>query len=90
MNRRYTSVTHLAGPVVTIQGRIIQRCAVCGEKLCDSLNIAAPLEPDGSEPTFLTWQEAAFVQMEGNRTSLVGNLRTDSVPEDFCLALVEQ
>lgn len=84
------SVTHLAGPVVTIRGRAIQRCVVCGEKLCDSLNTAAPLESDGSEPIFPTWQEQAFVQMEGNRTSQVGNLRHTPLPDDFCLALVEQ
>lgn len=84
------SVTHLAGPVVTIQGRAIQRCAVCGEKLCDNLNMAALLEEDGSEPIFPVWQEAAFVQMEGSRTSQIGSLRRDPIPPDFCLALVEQ
>lgn len=85
-----SSVTHLAGPVVSIQGRAIQRCAVCGEKLCDNLGMVAPCEPDGSDAIFLVWQEAAFVQMEGNRTSLAGNLRTDPVPDDFCMALVER
>jgi hypothetical protein len=29
------SVTHIAGLIVTVNGRLIQRCAVCGEKLVD-------------------------------------------------------
>lgn len=38
------TVSHIAGPAMAICGRVIQRCAVCGEKLVDSKNVAAPLE----------------------------------------------
>jgi len=39
-----TSTTHIAGPRIEACGRIIQRCSLCGEKLCDSKNVAMPLE----------------------------------------------
>jgi hypothetical protein len=26
---------HLAGPIVTVDSRVVQRCAVCGQKLVD-------------------------------------------------------
>lgn len=82
------SATHLAGPVVVINGRIIQRCAVCGEKLRDNLGEQAPMKPDGSPPEFHAWEEAALVQVAGNRASRIGSLN-DDLPDDFCLALVE-
>ncbi len=84
------SVTHAAGPVVGIKGRIIQRCPVCGEKLCDSLNTAMPLNPDGSIPEFPTWAEGALVEIDGNRSSLVGEFLTMELPVNFCLVLVER
>lgn len=83
------SVTHLAGPVVGIKGRIIQRCPVCGEKLLDSLNAAMPLNPDGSVPEFPTWDEGSLVEVEGNRSSVIGEFISDSLPNNFCLVLVE-
>jgi hypothetical protein len=29
------ATVHLAGPIVTVDNRVIQRCAVCGQKLVD-------------------------------------------------------
>jgi hypothetical protein len=83
------TVTHVAGPVVEIDGRIVQRCACCGEKLADNLNCAMPLNPDGTPPAFPTWTQKALVQIEGNRMSVIGEFGTDEIPHDFCLALVE-
>lgn len=82
------SVTHIAGSVVRIGGRTtIQRCALCGYKLLDSTNTAAPLEPDGSEPVYPTWGEGALVQVDGPHSSLVANDDGD-LPADSCWALV--
>lgn len=87
------TVTHMAGPPVGIGGRVIQRCLVCGEKLLDSLNTAAPLNPDGTPPVFPTWDEGALVRIEpGNpaRHSVVGSFMTTiPLPADFCWELVE-
>lgn len=38
------TVTHIAGPVMNIDGRAIQRCAVCGEKLIDSRGMMGPVQ----------------------------------------------
>lgn len=89
------SVTHLAGAVVRIgkkpHGRVIQRCAVCGDKLCDNVNFAAPLGPDGAPAEFATWPEGHMVKVSGGRSvgqgSFAGAAR---LPKDFCLMLVEE
>jgi len=87
------TVTHVAGPVARVHERAIQRCAICGEKLCDNLGQAGPLQPDGRPPRFLTWPERALVQVtSGNPTQflVVGDfVETANLPDDFCLALVE-
>jgi hypothetical protein len=56
------STTHVAGLPMDICGRIIQRCAVCGEKMCDSLNAAMPIS-DGIADEFPTWQVGAVVRV---------------------------
>lgn len=84
------SVTHVAGPVAVIEGRQIQRCVVCGDKLCDSRGAMMPVNPDGSAPTFPTWEQGALVQCEGSRQSVVGSFFDEGpLPDDFCLVLVE-
>jgi hypothetical protein len=87
------SVTHLAGPVVGFQNgkRAIQRCAVCGHKLLDNLRMMAPVGPDGEPPVFPTWREGCLVEIDGNRQSDVGDfVEVERLPDDFCLALVEE
>lgn len=76
------SVSHIAGLIVKIDGRVIQRCAVCGEKLIDSLNSASC---DGSPMP--VWQENRFVQVDGNYWSLLPE--SNELPVDHCLPLVE-
>lgn len=78
------SVTHVAGPTVSHNGRIIQRCAVCGEKLADNLGCAS------SDGTFCTWADAALVQVDGNQSTLIGSYFNDDPSDDFCIILVER
>jgi hypothetical protein len=80
------TISHIAGVTLNVCGRTVQRCSLCGAKLCDSLNTAAPLNPDGSEPVFPTWPTGRLVQVEaGNptRSSLLPD--TDKLPDDSCL-----
>lgn len=80
------TLTHIAGVRLDIGGRIVQRCSLCGAKLCDSLNTATPLNPDGSCPEFPSWPTGRLVQVEaGNptRSSLLPD--TDKLPEDSCV-----
>lgn len=80
----------MAGAPVSVAGRVIQRCLVCGEKLCDSLNTAAPLNPDGTPPAFPTWGQGRLIQFDGNRQADVGDfVSPDPLPDDFCWELVE-
>jgi hypothetical protein len=83
------TVTHLAGPHVGVSGRVVQRCCVCGEKLCDNINTAMALNPDGTQPEFPTWKTGSYVRVERNQHLLVGHWDDDELPADFCLPLVE-
>ena len=78
-------VTHLAGVFVGLAGRVIQRCAVCGYKLVDNKNTASP---DGS--AMPTWTDGALVEIDGNRSSMVGMYEDPApLPASFCINLVE-
>ena len=84
-----STITHLAGPTVVINNRAIQRCAICGQKLCDSKGQMAPLNPDGSAPQFNAFAEKALVQVEAGqptRYSVIGSLEDGNPhwPDDFC------
>ena len=88
-------IVHLAGNAVCLDGRIIQRCLICGEKLADNLNCAMPVEPDGSDPVFPTWGIGAWVEIEGNRSIMVGKserpeMSASEIPDGCCLELVER
>ena len=76
------TATHVAGPVVKIDKRCIQRCCVCGEKLADSN------DPD----LFVFWQEGEMLQTQEGKQfpNRVGSfLNISQTPDDFCIDLVE-
>ncbi len=90
------TVTHLAAPAFRLSDgdheRVIQRCMICGEKLCDSLNAAMPLRPDGTADSFPTWPPGRMVQatVGGNPTRwLLLDEDDGRLPKDSCLELVE-
>lgn len=87
------STTHIAAPKVTIGSRILQRCLVCGFKLCDNINVAMPLEPDGSVPKFPTFPEWELIRCtEGNPThwEVLPHKNGEHLPKDACInSLVE-
>jgi hypothetical protein len=90
MSTMLTTVTHIAGPRITACGRIVQRCSLCGEKLCDSKNAAMPLNEDGTAPEFPTWEVGRLIRVEeGNPAEYLLLPDTDRLPDDSCLALLE-
>ena len=84
------TVSHIAGPAITACGRLVQRCSLCGEKMCDSKNTASPARLDGSPSVFPTWPVGRLVRINpGNPTYWELLDDTDELPEDSCLDLVE-
>jgi len=80
------TITHIAAPHVDMGGRIIQRCAVCGAKLCDSEGASQSLNADGSVSRYPTWEAFALVQVEvGHPTRFSLLPQSDSIPADTCL-----
>ena len=80
------TLTHIAGVRLDVCGRVIQRCSLCGAKLCDSEGWHAPLNPDGSAPEFAAFPVGRLVQVEtGNPTRYSVLPDTDKLPDDTCL-----
>lgn len=80
------STTHVAGAplLVRADGRVIQRCGLCGEAMADSLPPPAPAEwyAAAAEP----FAEGAVVRFQPGRPPLVLGVYADDVPAvgDFC------
>ena len=94
------SVSHLPAGPIDIRGRVIQRCAICGEKLVDSKRTMVPIG-DAGKP-YPTWEPGVMVRVikEGNvsRWESVecetiegenGERDRQKLPEDSCIDLVE-
>lgn len=84
------SVTHVAGPAITVGSRTIQRCSVCGEKMLDSLGVMMAVGPNGEEPKLWTWEPGRLVRYSGEqprRELLLPD--TEQLPGDACIDLVE-
>lgn len=90
-------IIHLAGNAVTVGGRVIQRCAICGEKLCDSVR-AAVAAAAGEAAEFSVYKvgswvkavprpgtEALLLRVGGTESPALGG----EIPEGCCLELVE-
>lgn len=83
------STTHFAGHIVGVNGRLIQRCSVCGLKLADNRNY--PLNADGTVAELPAWEPGHLVRQEGDPPVWIDLGRvSDNVPEDFCIELVEE
>lgn len=86
MNETTDTVAHLAGPEITVDGRVLQRCLICGAKLCDSLGYAAPLNADGSVHEYPTFPKGRFVNVSvtGSVTGFTVLDDTDKLPDNWC------
>lgn len=82
------SVTHIAGLRVAIEDRVIQRCAFCGAKLCDSQGVVLPRNLDGSVSEFATWPAERLIRVEPGPPKRFTLLpETQELPEDSCAEL---
>lgn len=95
----FATVTHVAERPFAFDGRMIQRCAACGEKLLDT-RYAPPLlqEPAASRAKkagFPVWEPGDLVRVQPaedgkpERQWLTGHWNTDPLPPDSCIDLVE-
>jgi len=83
------STTHLAGPIIGIHRRRIQRCSVCGLKLAD--NASYPLKADGTVEDLPVWEPHWYVRQEGEPPVWTGlGPAGEAIPLDFCIELVEE
>jgi len=95
------TTSHVSAPVVYVMQpdgmvRILQRCAVCGEKLRDNIDELESYQEITARgaPAFPWWPAGLFIRVEGERQTSFSPERTitgdvAAFPHDFCLALVE-
>lgn len=79
------STSHLAGTVITVQGRYVrQLCQWCGHRLVDVdlANIAVPVE-DADKP-FPAWEVSAWIREDGPMRRVV-ETEGDRMPGDACM-----
>lgn len=82
-----TTVTHLSGPVIECNGRVIQRCCSCGLKLIDSGKRKLTKKQLREFPIFPIGQ---FIHYETEEKYHVMPFNKAPVfPPDFCIDLVE-
>lgn len=87
------SVTHIAGNIVDINGRTIQRCSLCGDKLIDSKNMEIPQAPNGQVLHVGTWEVGRLVRHypgDPEHWVLIEETLDAVLPLDSCIALVEE
>lgn len=80
-------VTHIAGPIINMQDRIIQRCAVCGELLVDTkdqITLADALEAIKVG----IWAPLSMVRIDNGRSVRV-DLPPDELPDDACIRTLD-
>jgi hypothetical protein len=72
-----------------ICGRIVQRCTVCGAKLCDNEGVMMPVI-DGKPPVYATWPEGRVVRVIlGNPTYTEVLPDDEKLPADACIVGME-
>lgn len=82
------AIVHIAGARMIVCGRVIQRCSVCGAKLCDSEGVMMPVGPDGKPPVFPTFPENRLIEVSaGQPTRHLVLPDTDRYPENGCVEL---
>jgi hypothetical protein len=89
------SVTHVVGPYVVFRAldRIIQRCAICGEKLEDIRPSRVAVVSTNGNNDLPIFPEGHLIRVtEGNPKEFVilGDFAKGLLPDDFCLSLVEE
>lgn len=84
------TTTHIAGPSVCYNGRMIQRCVVCGLKLVDvKTDMGGPFGPG-------CYAAMTLVREKGSKNGATMVLepapppKDGQMPEDNCFSLVEE
>jgi hypothetical protein len=92
------TVTHIAGPDITVQGRYFrQRCSWCGAVLVDYdlTQVAVKMNEDGSHPGPLgAFQVGRLIRVAGagtgseeGGTTYTSALEDERLPDDSCALL---
>lgn len=75
---------HLAGDAVKIGNHVVQRCLICGYRM-DFTDLNRIMVCDsGGDNSYSTFKLGGIYEVDGNRTSLVGELTGPEInPSDY-------
>ena len=76
-------VVHIAGPDVTIDNQLRQRCAWCGAVLIDYA-LERIAVPEGQDPRPGTWPVGALVEVDGNASWIRDHVDGELLPGNAC------
>lgn len=83
------TLTHIAGHVITVNGRVIQRCSLCGAKLFDSKEYVEETTPGEEASKFPVWEMSRLVQVTaGNPTKYLLLPEAGILPKDNCIEFI--
>jgi hypothetical protein len=94
------TLVHIAGLVLNIYGRIIQRCSLCGAKLADSKGCSMPVTIDYGnmsddekmkwlDNNFPTWPIGRLIEVcVGNPTRYLVLPDSDKLPKNSCIDFI--
>ena len=83
---------HLVGVYVLIEGRLIQRCCICGKKLIDCIEEVKKCKND-EDINKLVFPPNGLVREKNGRFKVISQLKKNienNLPQDLCIDLVEQ
>lgn len=80
------TITHIAGPPITINARLRQRCAWCGATLID-YDLARMAVPVDQDPTPATWLLGDLIAVDGRASWVVPHEDGQPLPPNACAVL---
>jgi len=83
------SIVHMAGPVIHLNGRAIQRCPICGYKLVDTKGMMTVLDGEGNAEVKMWIPGQAIEVTEGFPTEFRILPEITVWPENNCFVLCE-
>jgi hypothetical protein len=70
------TITHFVGPRMDVCGRIIQRCTVCGAKICDTGSAEQVARSAMNASETIMWEPENYAWRAGRRQYYLGVLRS--------------
>lgn len=83
------TISHIAGPVFSLNGRCLQRCIICGQKIFDSLESGYSNLPEGMIPPHWSVNSTVRVSFEPDTPKAFALADHIVLLDDSCIQFVD-